>query len=116
MGNTVQIYLPPAPTTPTTTVPTTTTTTTTTTNATTTATTSEPTTAKPTTPETSTTPGTATTSERSTVHSMTGCKDQTCDSDGLFPGPELCSPDFCHCSWGVPEPKICEEGLVFNPR
>jgi len=115
VSNTVQIYLPPAPTTPTTTVPTTTTTTTTT-NATTTATTSEPTTAKPTTHETSTTPGTATTSERSTVHSMTGCKDQTCDSDGLFPGPELCSPDFCHCSWGVPEPKICEEGLVFNPR
>ena len=73
------------------------------------------TTAQPTTPGTNTTPGVGTTSERSTVHSMTGCKEQTCDSDGLFPGPELCSPDFCHCSWGVPEPKICEEGLVFNP-
>merc|ERR1719341_3165666 len=88
ISNTVQIYMPPAPTTPTTTSTTTTTT---------------------------TTRGPTNTSEGSTVHPMTGCKDQTCDSDGIFPGPELCSPNFCQCSWGVPEPNICQEGLVFNP-
>ena len=25
-----------------------------------------------------------------------------------------CSPDFCHCSWAVPHPKVCQPGLVFN--
>ena len=60
-------------------------------------------------------PETSTTSEASTLHPMAGCRDQTCPSDGLFPGPELCSPDFCHCSWGVPHPKVCRQGLVFNP-
>ena len=117
VSNTVQIYMPPAPTTPTTTSTTTTTTTTTTTSTTTsTTTTATPPTEDPTTTDLPTsTPGPTNTSEGSTVHSMTGCKDQTCDSDGIFPGPELCSPDFCQCSWGVPEPNICQEGLVFNP-
>ena len=103
VSNIVQIYLPPATTTPTT-PPSTTEDPTTTYPPT--------TTLQPTTPGTNTTP---TTSDRSTVHPMTGCKDQTCASDGLFPGPEICSPDFCQCSWGVPHPKICQEGLVFNP-
>jgi hypothetical protein len=56
-----------------------------------------------------------TTTPQPTTPELTGCKDQTCISDGLFPGPELCSPDFCQCSWGVPQPQICQEGLVFNP-
>merc|ERR1711971_941736 len=73
------------------------------------------TTPQTTTPVTNTTPEAGTTSEGSTIHPMTGCKDQTCATDGIFPGPVLCSPDFCHCSWGFPEPHICQEGLVFNP-
>merc|ERR1712228_614724 len=83
------------------------------------------TTRAPTTTETTTAPETTTTqepttsrktttSEASTLHPLTGCRDQTCPYDGLFPGPEPCSPDFCHCSWGVPHPKICKQGLVFN--
>ena len=95
VSNTVQIYLPPAPTAPPT---------------------EDSTTPQPTIPETNTTPEATTASGRSTVHPMTGCSNQTCTSDGLFPGPELCSPDFCQCSWGVPQPQICQEGLVFNPR
>merc|ERR1711971_1271794 len=93
----------------------TTTTTTITTTTTATTPTENPTTTETTTPVTNTTPEATTPSERSTVHPMTGCKDQTCATDGIFPGPVLCSPDFCHCSWGVPEPHICQEGLVFNP-
>ena len=49
-----------------------------------------------------------------TMHPMRGCKGQTCPSDGSFPGPEPCSPDFCTCSHGVAHPMVCHQGLVFN--
>ena len=90
--------------------------------------TSEKTTPQTTTAEKVTTQGTSTTTttatgtttpddstEAGTLHPMRGCTDQLCEFDGLFSGPEKCSPDFCHCSWAVPHPKVCQPGLVFNP-
>merc|ERR1712200_31153 len=68
-----------------------------------------------TTSSTSTAAQTPTTTEARTLHPMRGCTDQLCEFDGLFSGPEKCSPDFCHCSWAVPHPKVCQPGLVFNP-
>ena len=68
-----------------------------------------------TTTTTTTTPNPTTPTEASTLHPMRGCTDQLCEFDGLFSGPEKCSPDFCHCSWAVPHPKVCQPGLVFNP-
>merc|ERR1712107_752178 len=76
--------------------------------------TTAPTMTTTTTPEGTTTTTQEATSESSTIHPMTGCKNQLCESNGLFAGPEPCSPDFCHCSWGVPHPTICQQGTVFN--
>ena len=100
-------------------VNTTTTTTTTTSTASTERTTPQTTSAEKVTTQgtstTTTTPNPTTPTEASTLHPMRGCTDQLCEFDGLFSGPEKCSPDFCHCSWAVPHPKVCQPGLVFNP-
>ena len=44
-----------------------------------------------------------------------GCTGKSCPPEDQLLSQEPCSAKFCQCSWGVPHPKLCPQGLVFNP-
>ena len=49
------------------------------------------------------------------THTRHGCNDKSCLPEDQLLSQEPCSAKFCQCSWGVPHPKLCPQGLVFNP-